>query len=369
MSADLSIADITTYLSATGWQREPENWRNGEIWTSAEGHQVLLPAREGLGDGELRVRELLEVLARVEHRPAHDVALEIDSPRTDSQTYRLSSDEPSIASVPLGAGVRTLNGLRQILDSAGRAYVEGPHVTFPGRTPRRVQELLSSTRLSSDSLFGSMFRIQLPLVEADRNASIDVPFARRVGVQLYDAVGSANEAASTVVDAGGDLTGFDDALTAGVSANLCQALSDLGGSDRRQPFEISFGWARDIPSDLPASTIRIEAGRAAVLAAAARYLRRLSTSGDALVTGVVESLHDDANRADRWRIKIRGEVTGTRGVSARRTLWVRLDNPRAYDLAIQAHREQQIVRAEGVAAVLNGRLELITRAADFSLLG
>lgn len=63
------------------------------------------------------------------------------------------------------------------------------------------------------------------------------------------------------------------------------------------------------------------------------------------MTGVVESLHDQPIRDDRWRIRVRGEVSGVKG--NRRVLWVRLTGQDAYRAAIAAHQEQHRVRARG----------------------
>lgn len=366
MTESLTVGAIASYLAATNWQREPETWRTASIWTSSDGHQVLLPARDGMGDSDLRVRELLEVIGLVETRPASDVAWEILKPMTDRQTYQLFSDGATEGDAPLISSVRALNGVRQLLDSAGRAFVEGPHVTFPGPTPHSVRDLLAGVRLSYGASRVPTFRVDLPLTESTSGSPIDASFARGVGVQLHDAIGSASEAVSEAA-ADGDLSIFDQAVTAGVSANLCQALSKLGGQDRQQPVEISFAWAYGVPSRLPPTTIRFEAGRGGVLADAARHLRHMNSSGNAAVIGLVESLHDDAKRADRWRIKVRGEVTGARGASSRRTLWVRLDTPQAYDLAIEAHREHQRVHAQGEFSVAGGRLELLTSQEYFAL--
>jgi hypothetical protein len=83
------------------------------------------------------------------------------------------------------------------------------------------------------------------------------------------------------------------------------------------------------------------------------------------VTGTVESLHDQPNRDDRWRIRVRGEVSGAKG--NRRVLWVRLTGQDAYHAAIAAHREQQPVRARGALSEAGQRAELI--ADDFEVLG
>jgi len=377
--SDLSIAEVASYLAATGWRREAQAWRTASIWISPDDHEVLLPARDGMGDGDLRLREVLDALAKVENRPRRDIAEEIGAPLSDIQTYQMSSEDQGAGFTALPNGVRAMNGVRQLIDCAGRAYLDGPHVAFRGNTPLSLRQLLGRTRLSPGSLGGSTFRVHVPIgmppaigapapfetpPPLETPPELETPLGRGISVQLHDAIGSANAAAAEATGTD-DLSGFDDAVMAGVSANLCAALSDLGGQDREQPFSITFTWARGLASALPPATIQVDAGRGAVLAAGARHLRRLSSTGEATVTGLIESLHDDAPGGDRWRVKVRGSVAGARGVESRRALWVRLDSRAAYDLAIQAHRERQAVRAQGMLAVAGGRLELLTGRSGF----
>ena len=58
------VAEIAGYLSDTGWERRPETWRGASVWAQG-GHEVLLPGRDSLRDAQLRVRELLDVVAAV----------------------------------------------------------------------------------------------------------------------------------------------------------------------------------------------------------------------------------------------------------------------------------------------------------------
>jgi hypothetical protein len=77
------------------------------------------------------------------------------------------------------------------------------------------------------------------------------------------------------------------------------------------------------------------------------------------VTGVVEGLHDDAAGDDRWRIKVRGELTTEHLERSRRAVWVRLEDQAAYDRAFIAQREQRVITMEGELSSTTGRVELV----------
>jgi hypothetical protein len=82
----------------------------------------------------------------------------------------------------------------------------------------------------------------------------------------------------------------------------------------------------------------------------------------------VESLHDQAQGADRWRIKVRGELTGPAGTIPARTVWARLPGEQPYELAIAAHLARRPVRARGTLTRQRGRLELVVAPGGFDVL-
>jgi hypothetical protein len=136
--------------------------------------------------------------------------------------------------------------------------------------------------------------------------------------------------------------------------------------ERKDAFEITFRWARSVPFDgAPSYVLPFPTGSGPLLRAAGGRLRNLVASGPATVTGIVESLHDDADGADRWRIKVRGELRTDRSERARRTVWVRLADQALYDRAIAAHREHRAITVSGELSSPAGRVELLPdRLAD-----
>lgn len=350
MNGQLSVADISTYLEHTGWRRHPESWRGAAVWTHQDTYDVLVPARDGMGDGELRVTEIVGTLAAVEQRPPDEIAHDIGSPLADQHWYRTFTGGLPSGFTTLRAGLKALRGMVTVFSSAARAVVDGPHRAFTGKPSAEVGALVDRVELAPTRPGSYVFPVRVPLGE-------NPDLARRVSLQLLDATVAVRDAAAS-----GDVTAFDGTVTAGVSAELCDGMQALAGPTGR--FEIGFRWARGLPSDLPGSTVTFPAGTAEIIASAANRLRHHGPSGEVIVTGAVESLHDQPNRADRWRIRVRGEVAGVRG--NRRVLWVRLPDRDAYHAAIAAHQAQQRVRASGVLSESGQRAELI--ADDFEVL-
>jgi hypothetical protein len=179
---------------------------------------------------------------------------------------------------------------------------------------------------------------------------------RAVLVQMFEAVSAAKAAVTADEPAA-----FDETVTAGVSADLCKALSELSGFDRSEPFEITFRWARSQPLDVPSRVVAFPERSGSLLQAAAGRLRGLNATGAATVSGVVEGLHDDSSGNDRWRIKVRGELRTEHTELVRRAVWVRLPDQASYDRAIAMHREQHVITVTGELSSMTGRVELVPR--------
>jgi hypothetical protein len=363
MTAPLPVADMASYLEATGWRRQEDTWRGASLWDHGNGYQALVPARDGLADAADRTWELLNTLSAVEGRPADDIADDIASPQLDTPFVRTFPAGLPSGEIRLAEAIQTLDGVRGVLAAAGRAEFEGVRPTYSGKNPAELDRLLREIRLGPSKPGSYVFTLRANVAARPRRARLDdsepdepEPLVRRTLKRLFRGVTIAHAAASAARDRN-DYLAFDGVVADGLSTNMCRALADLGGAGRQQPFEIGFRWARALPSDLPARSIRFGHGDGAVLHDAARQLEQLLAGGQAQITGLIESLHDEPQGDDRWRIRIRGQLTTEAGLDPARPVWVRLDAA-AYDRALDAHRRRRSVRARGRLRLVQRRVEL-----------
>jgi len=354
MTIPLKIEDIASYLAETGWERNPRAWRGASLWQHRGDYEVLVPARDGMGDGERRIREILRCLSAVEDRPAGDIALEIAHPELDKQFFRTFPAEHDSGYTSLLSGVQTVQGVRNILGTAVRTVLQGPHFAFTGRPPSAVGDVLRAAELGPSRAGSYIVEVRLTAGVTTRAPSGEEVGGRAVFVQMLEAVSAARNAVLA-----NEPAAFDETVTAGVSADLCKALSDLSGSSRNEPFEIAFRWARSQPFDAPSHVVAFPEASGELLQAAAGRLRRLNAAGPATVTGVIEGLYDDAAGGDRWRIKVRGTLRTEHNERSRRAVWVRLADQTAYDRAITAHRERRMITVAGQLSSSTGRVELV----------
>src|ERR1700759_652232 len=119
MANAFKVADIADYLAHRGWHLSPGGRSHGgraTLWQHPDDFEVLVPARDGMGDAERRIREVLRCLVDLEDRPAADIASEIAFPQLDRQYFRafVPGHDPGYTS--LIGGVQTVNAIRSLLD-------------------------------------------------------------------------------------------------------------------------------------------------------------------------------------------------------------------------------------------------------------
>lgn len=381
-----SVADISSYLAVAGWARQPDDWRGAAVWVHEGDHEILVPGTDDLGDGPRRVREILALLARIEDRSPEDVASDISAPMADVQWYR-APIVPRHGQFGLLDAVTALNSAQEALSAAARAALNGPRPVFDGGAPKAVRDLLARVWIGPIVPSGDLLTVRIPLDRdrpgsdrdrpgsdregsgsdrdrpasdrdgfgSDRGRPGDLPLARRTLILLRRATVLLREATTEMRRNGGDISVFDDIVREGVSADLCVALARFAGSDPGTRFEVGFRWARALPSDVPASRVVFEPETGRLLRRVAHRLRRLHRE-NASVTGLIGTLFDNGGE-DRFRVHVRGEVAIGDG-EPRSSIWVRLPNEAAYDLAVEAHRNRTPVRAHGTLMEVHGRLEL-----------
>ncbi len=286
----------------------------------------------------------------------------------DTPFFRTHPADLPPGEIRFAEALRTLQGMRSILSAAGRAELEGARAAYAEKGPADLSRLLEQVRLGPTKPGSYTFTLRVSATPEDQASLLGgEPLSRRTLKQLFRAASAAQTAAAAVRRTH-DYSAFDDTIGNGVSANLCRGLSDLAGLRRRQPFEIGFRWARAAAANPPTQTIAFPEGAGTLMAAAATQLEHLAAGGAVRITGMIESLHDDPPGDDRWRIRVRGQLTADNGeLDPRRSLWIRLD-ARSYEAALDAHRLHRPVRAEGNLQLVRRRVELLPSENGFQTL-
>lgn len=370
--------DLLVYLRTNGWSeaRDEAGGRHRfSLWRkfddSGNETELLVPAAD-LRDYALRISEVLQELERVEQRS--QLAILTDLAQSSDDVIRIHSGGADAAegSIPLESGRALVENASELMAAAALAAVE-PRAFFASRRPNSVVDYLRGVRMGQTERGSFVVTVlsrvppQLtdPQEQLFRDAVLDEipetsPFQRSVTSTLSIALdrmqGAVAEAAAR-----GDISLFRDAVAAGVSANLCDAVAGLAG-DPARPSDVSIAmtWA---PARPPTRTLT---GRAAfspdavpILREAARLLKESAPREEFLLEGFAVKLERQNDRAP-------GTVTVSSFVDGRpRVIHVTLESD-DYGRAIDAHRDTRLITCTGTL-VKENRLFVLRNPHDFTV--
>jgi len=359
--------EIITYLRSRGFREDAKQAATG-LWRRGEGAsevEVLVPMEPGYRDFASRVLDVLRVLELVEERSQLDILRDLRASTADVLRIPAHRADLRDGCISVNEGLAFYSNARELLMAAACAAIE-PRSYYATRRPAQASRYLDQARFGQTEQSSYVVTIVSPVPpklsgEALGDGDVEEPYERQVVATLMRGVASARSAAERAA-ATGDLGHFQDAVAAGVSANLCQALVGLSrGCD--QDLEISVAWspARPGPVDTP-SRVRVPVGSVPVFEEAARIFRATSAEPEFELRGYVSHLDRHAS-ATEGTVTIRGFVDGRL-----RAVELSLGEPQ-YGLAVRAHAERLSVfcigelRRRGPSFVLENPRQLAVEGA------
>ena len=162
------------------------------------------------------------------------------------------------------------------------------------------------------------------------------PIARQMTRRLCNALAATRQATERTIS--GDAEAFADAVSSGVSANLCDALVQM-----IEPFPVlgvSVTWARTRPMSTARNTVRFTKDDTPILDEAARVFRNREPRPDVHLLCSVQRLQRDDSETD-------GTVTLRKSLEGKIQSVTTVLNQSDYNRAIDAHKGKEPIIAEG----------------------
>lgn len=337
---ELPPDDVASYLSASGW-RQNGTYGRTTVWTRRdhdEGPDLLLPFSRELRDYPQRLHELVDTLADQEDRDPATLLQDLLEPRTDVQYVHTEPQTPS-GSTPIHEGFKAVKGVHDLfLAAATTATLPTPPAVLPSNKPKQAWDFLKGVRLGQTMPGSYILRVETPINSGGADGS---PPSRSVLQRLHQSISAVRIAAEQGVDAA--IRDVDEHIDNGISANVCEAVHDIGGRDSN-PFSFRFTWARAEPMTVPTPEVNFDGETIRTVRQLGERLRELPEFREAVVTGRVVELRRAQNRGS-------GTVTidGTLVVGQRRTaerIAAELDAA-DYDQAVEAHLRALPLRVSG----------------------
>lgn len=342
--SSLSIVGLRSYLTSHGWSDEGAfGKRPATIYAKEHGGrswEVLVPLRDTIADYAESMAASVAVLSDVEDRSQLDVFRDLSSTGADAIHMR-SANEMLKDPISLRQSAGMYNDAYNMLVSAARA-AEKPQAAYRGNISSDVAEYLDSVQSLPSYHEGYALTLHSPVpagigIQEDLGDGFHTPFSRRATSTLVRALGCTSMAIEEAV-VRDTLEPFDEAVSHGVSANLCDSVAEMAKKGRG--IKIDVVWAVVRPSNHPAPHFTFSQNSADILAEAAKSFRRNKPSyGEQIVAQVVQ-LEREPQEFDGRAI-----ILSTRD---ERLVRIRVEfDQSVYDKVIQAFQKQWSISLEG----------------------
>ncbi len=356
--------DLIFYLRSAGWTPSTKVgqsiiWIKGADGSNEE--DVSVPLRRDAGDFAMRVAEVLSTLERIEQRSQEEIVRDVFSTSADLVRIRALIPESADGSIPLHAGVGMVEHARDLMAAAACAAA-GPRSFWPRRRPPQALDFMSRVRMGQTERGSYVLTMLSPVTPAlNHEREAESPFERQVTETLTRSLRAAVHAAQQAAETA-DLEPFRNAVSSGVSANLCDAMAGLGEVSPDHGFEVSVSWSRTRPVPGTAvSRILVPADYLPLLQEASRNFKETATREEFVLLGPVVKL-DRAPEAPSGVVTVNAVVDDR----ARRVV-LELAGP-DYQAAIQAHKDHLPIACIGELAK-EGKSFRLRYPREFEVLG
>ncbi|MTW23070.1 hypothetical protein [Allochromatium palmeri] len=297
----LPWSDLKSYLDAQGWHLVDRIGDKALVYVpdpvATDPVEILVPARDDLGDYAARMAEAIQILADREERSALAVYQDLTTSGLDVVRLRAPKADASGA-IAIEDGVVLYREAENLMLSAACSVVDSRR-TYHLRKVTEATDYLKTVRFGPSERGSYVLTILSPVqprLTHQRPIDFDEePFPRTVMLRLASALGAAKRAADQA-RADNAFEPFDAAVSQGVSANLCEALARL--AETTQGFDIGLTWARTRPAGRARQTFHFTPEVGEVLREAARIFRQSEPMTDTRVTGFVIALDRPVEQFD-----------------------------------------------------------------------
>ncbi len=338
-------AALTAYAQSMGWNLSKPYRTNSDVYTAENRPEIILPRTQNLVDYARVMSQLIDIFASEADLDQLSVYRQLVVANRDVIRIR-TVDDDSRSSITIADGVNLMQGTREMILAAA-CSLKSPRPLYRTGAHQEANEFLNRMRVGPIEQGSFVITLHSPVIapimhsgptEADID---DEQFERKVTRHLAQALRATREASDLTIRGKQDV--FREAISQGVSANLCEAIVMLIGSF--STVDTSISWAHTRLAARAHEVFRFGSSDAPILQEASRTLRSKEPRPDVLVFGMVQKLSRD-------ELDLYGTVWLRAYVDDRIQSVVSVLDQFDYDQAIHAH-------SVNMPLVLNGDLERV----------
>jgi hypothetical protein len=294
----ISPAALAAYARGEGWIRTEAYGAHADVYEALGKPEIILPRTARLNDFPTVVSTLVGIFAKAAGQD--ELATYRDLIGVDRDVIRVRSfGGDDDGSVFLDAGVKIVSQSQYMLLAAACA-ARTPQSLYRAGANREASDYMRRVKLGQTehgSFVVTLLAPVPPLLQPQLDPSWvgfeDEPFERQVTRRLMGALEASRNAAELAA-AGEGARAFENAVNAGVSANLCEAIAGL--VEQSNGLDISLTWARTRPTPEAQRKIGFSVNDAEILKEAARVFRSRHPQADVSLIGTVSKLKRDQDQ-------------------------------------------------------------------------
>lgn len=350
---EVSFDQLRAYLQHKQWFEDGRIRNVATIWHRQDNQdaEVILPLSY-VKDYWQRMRDALASIASFEERSSHHVLNEVKRLFSNVITIRVVHDDTNNGTIPINDGVLLIAKAKDLLTSAAQS-VYAKRKQFTGGVPKEAKEYLETLLLGQTEVGSYVVNVIAPMQVAavEPEMANTIPLAQAITSNLVTGLRALDKVAATYSE-GDELGAFDEAVFAGASSNMCDALLGFSGEKQNRTFEITVTAAPSPLFDNKPAKFVFDSNDVQVLEKATGYYKENYILSERRLTGYITKLS-----------RPRDETSGTITIDAivgdvERKVKVELTGD-DYHQAVVAHDNSKMVRVEGDVHIKSKSAQLL----------
>jgi hypothetical protein len=343
----VSPVDITSYLLSKGSLRKGAFRDVAGVW-EYKGDEIIVPNDRQLADYAPSIATILAKLEMVENRSQLEIIKDIQLSVYDVIRVRNTSTEAGKGSLPIADSVKFITNTKEMILSAACSLVS-KKACYLSRKPQQAEDYMKSVRFGQTEIGSFVITVLSPVSPELKSPYLtlidlqqELPYEKKVIPALHQALAALNYAAREASESH-DIAPFISNIENGVTSNLCDSIVNLNDTADGGTVEIGFTLSINRKNTQRLTPVVFEKEYSPILREASNKIKEIEPQPDQEITGFVVKL----NRQTDEKI---GQITiQDIQPDKQRYVAVFLNEP-AYDRAIQAHKDQNLVKISGTVS-------------------
>lgn len=240
---DIIPIRLEKYLHSCGWDEDGFVSDKAKVWHRPEEKyfdlEIIQPLDDNLRDYSQRMYEAIHVLSEFEGRSSAKIIQEVINFDSDIVKIRVVSPDVDGGAIPIDDGVLLFEKAKDLLVSSSLSAFNKKRF-YSGSWPAAVKVFLDTLRFGQTERGSYIVNVIAPII---RFSNMDIPEAdssitRSISNNLARSL-RATSVAVEKYEKTNNVICFEEAVSSGVSANLCDAIIGISGSARNRDVEIA----------------------------------------------------------------------------------------------------------------------------------